>query len=70
MAAIVSATFMYCRESSPAILSLILWPAGPGRSRMRFPRLVAFKDDAETVHMEDMEGMEGRLSEGPTTLPV
>ena len=37
---------------------------------MRFPRLVAFKDDAETVHMEDMEGMEGRLSEGPTTLPV
>ena len=34
---------------------------------MRFPRLVAFKDDAETVHMEDMEG---RLSEGPTTLPV
>ena len=62
MAAIISSTFMYCREkSSPAIPSLTLWPAGLDRSRMRFPRLVAFEDDVETAHMEDREG---RLSEG------
>ena len=32
-----------------------------------FPRVVAFRDDAKTAHMEDREW---RLREGPASVPV